>query len=160
MHQAKKQLHRLGQDRGRSDRGGHRAFSLWLGLIKLSKLSWGEDTNILFQTKSKPHCKLTNRFINIFYIWGIFFLIFTTAPETYGSSWARGWIRAAAEAYTPAMAILDPDPSHICHLYHSCSNAPDSYSTELGQGWNPHPHRDNVRSSTCWATMGTPILGN
>ena len=24
-----------------------------------------------------------------------------------------------------------------------------------GQALNPHPHRDNVRSLTCWATMGT-----
>ena len=27
---------------------------------------------------------------------------------------------------------------------------------ERGQGSNPHPHRDNARSLTCWAIMGTP----
>jgi len=33
------------------------------------------------------------------------------APAAYGSSWVRGRIKAAAEAYTTAIATLDP--SHI-----------------------------------------------
>jgi len=30
-----------------------------------------------------------------------------TAPAAFGSSWARGWIGAAAEAYTTATAMPD-----------------------------------------------------
>ena len=32
----------------------------------------------------------------------------------------------------------------------------DPYSTEQGQGSDPHPHRDGVRSLTHWATTETP----
>ena len=35
----------------------------------------------------------------------------------YGSSWARGQIRAAAQVYATTMAM--PDLSHICNLHHS-----------------------------------------
>ena len=37
-----------------------------------------------------------------------------STPVAYGSSWARGQIRATTEAYTTATAM--PDPSHICNL--------------------------------------------
>ena len=39
------------------------------------------------------------------------FFLFMAAPMTYGSSQARGSIRAAAEAYSTAMVTLDP--SHV-----------------------------------------------
>ena len=39
---------------------------------------------------------------------------FMTTPAGYGSSQARGQIRAASQAYTTATAI--PDPSCICNL--------------------------------------------
>ena len=39
------------------------------------------------------------------------------APAVHGISWASCQIRAVAEAYTTAIAILDL--SHICNLYHS-----------------------------------------
>ena len=42
-------------------------------------------------------------------------IFFRTTPKTYGSSWARGQIRAAAEAYATAVSDL----SHICDLHHS-----------------------------------------
>ena len=41
----------------------------------------------------------------------------TATHAAYGSSWVRGQIRAAAEDYATATAILDP--SHICSLNHS-----------------------------------------
>ena len=44
------------------------------------------------------------------------FLFFTAIPVTYGSSWASGRIRAAAEAYATATATLDV--SCICDLCH------------------------------------------
>ena len=44
-------------------------------------------------------------FLNFF----IFFGLFRTTPEGYGSSHARGRIRAAAEAYVTA-TVMPPDP--------------------------------------------------
>ena len=38
-------------------------------------------------------------------------------PTAYGSSWARGQIGAAAEAYGTATETMDP--SHICGVGHS-----------------------------------------
>jgi len=43
-----------------------------------------------------------------------FFFLFNTAPAAFGSSLARGQVRAAAMAYATAMATLDP--SHIHDL--------------------------------------------
>ena len=77
-----------------------------------------------------------------------FFSLFTATSEAYGSSQARGWIRAAAAAYAKTTAT--PDLSHICDLHHSCSNA-----GSLTQVSNLHPHRHYVRFLTCWATVGT-----
>ena len=62
-----------------------------------------------------------------------FFLLFRTAPVAYGSSQARGWIRAAAVLHlsrsnTGCQLWLRPIP-------------PDTQPTEQGQGSNPHPHR-------------------
>ena len=46
-----------------------------------------------------------------------FFFLFMATPVAYGSSQARGQIRAAAEVYITAMPTLDP--SCICSLLHS-----------------------------------------
>ena len=56
----------------------------------------------------------------------------------YGSSWTRGPIGTAAEAYTTVTAMPDPQP------------------TERGQGPNPHPREDYVRFLTHRATSETP----
>ena len=45
-----------------------------------------------------------------------FFLLFRAAPMAYGSSQARGLIRATDAAFTRATAMQDP--SHICDFYH------------------------------------------
>ena len=46
-----------------------------------------------------------------------FFLgLFRAEPAAYGSSQARGRIRAAA--YTTAIDIATQDPRHVCHLHH------------------------------------------
>ena len=42
---------------------------------------------------------------------------FRASPVAYGDSKVRGWIRAAAAAYTTATAMQDP--SHVCSLHHS-----------------------------------------
>ena len=44
---------------------------------------------------------------------------------------------STAIAYTTATAMQDP--SHVCDLYHGWHNA-GSFTTEQGQGLNPHPH--------------------
>ena len=46
-----------------------------------------------------------------------FFFLFTAAPAPYGSSWARGQIGAASEAY--ATATVQSDLSQICDLCHN-----------------------------------------
>ena len=78
-------------------------------------------------------------------------------PVAFGSSWARGHIGAAAAAYDTGMATLDP--SCIClDPTPQFAVMPDTKPTERGQGSNPHPHRDNIRSLTHWATVGTPYF--
>ena len=72
------------------------------------------------------------------------FFLFTDIPTAYGSFWARGWIGAAARAC--AIATATPDKSHICNLLWSCG------SKVRAQRSNSHPHRDNVRFLTPWAT--------
>ena len=61
-----------------------------------------------------------------FHVLGLYFVIviiiiiyvfYTATPAAYGSSWARGGIRAVAEVYTTAAPTLDL--SHICDLHHS-----------------------------------------
>ena len=53
-------------------------------------------------------CSLQIPFIYLFFS-------FMTVPVASGSSWTRGRIGAAAEAYPTATAI--PELSHICNLY-------------------------------------------
>ena len=48
---------------------------------------------------------------------GGFVFLFMTSPVAYGSSWARGPVRVAAETYATVIATLNP--SHICDLYQS-----------------------------------------
>ena len=49
----------------------------------------------------------------------LFVCLFTAAPTAYGNSWARGRIRAAAEAYATAMATPDASVIHAV----ACRNA-------------------------------------
>ena len=64
----------------------------------------------------------------------LFFFVFVlgggVAPETYGSSQARGGIGTAAASLPTARATLDPHP------------------TERGRGSNQHPHGHYVRFLT------------
>ena len=70
----------------------------------------------------------------------------------YGSTWAKGQIRAAAEAYTTATARMVW--SHICDLYHSLrqhrilnllSEARDQTPIPMAISWvlNPLSHNGN-----------------
>ena len=59
------------------------------------------------------------------------------APGAYGSSWVRGWIRAAAGAYATAMTT--PDPSCICDLCRS-----------LQQHWILNPLKPEIEPTSAW----------
>ena len=70
------------------------------------------------------------------------FFLFRAAPEAYGSSQAKGQIRAVAAAYTAATAT--PDLNHVCNLRHGSqqrwilnplSKARDRTCTLMGSSW-------------------------
>ena len=85
-----------------------------------------------------------------------FFFLFTAAPRAYGSSQARGWIRAVAASLrhshsnTRSELHLWPMPWLVA--------MPDLLLTRWGQGLNLHPQGGNVGFLTCWVTMGTLFL--
>ena len=70
-----------------------------------------------------------------------FSFLSSATPAACGSSQARGWIGAVAEAYTTATAT--PDPSHISDLYYS-----------LWQCWILNP-LSKARDWTCIFTEAT-----
>ena len=82
----------------------------------------------------------------------LFFSLVTVPPAAYGSSQARGWIRAAAadlcHSYTGSKLHLWPTLQ--------LEATPDTLPTAWGQGSNLHPHRHNVGFLTHWGTTGTP----
>ena len=93
---------------------------------------------------------------SVFCFLGFFvFLIFRAAPTAYGTSQARGPIRATAAGLTTATAT--PDPSHVFDLHHSS-----------WQHWILNPLSE-ARDQTYilmdtsqvryrWAMMGTPLV--
>ena len=95
----------------------------------------------------------------IWYVFLIFFFFFffRVTPAAYGSSQARGQIRAAAAAYTTVMAARVWDLSNILYLH--CS------SRQLRILNPPSKARDQTQNPTdtswihySWATMGTPYI--
>ena len=86
----------------------------------------------------------------------LLFVCFRAAPVVYGSSWARGWIKATAEAYATATAM--PNQSCLCNLWCSLRRCQMLNPPSRGQGSNPQPQGYCVRFLTCWATMGTPAF--
>ena len=80
-----------------------------------------------------------------FFFFFFFFSLFMAAPAGYGSSQARGQIRATAGAYTTAMAT--PSPSHIYGPCHS-----------LWQHWG----RLGIKPSSSWRQYQvlTPLSHN
>ena len=124
------------------------------------KLSQGKENKLssgLICEKSQVNDRTSNvKTPGCSYFLVAFFIYFLVAsPVTYGSSWARGWIRAAAEAYAKVTAT--PYLIHVCDLLCSlqqCWILP----TEWGQGSSPHPHRHYVTFLTCWAKTGNPLV--
>ena len=109
--------------------------------------SWGSKKELHLANMERPFS--FNFFKSLF--------IFMATPAAYGSSQARGQIETAAVTY--ATASTKPDPSCICNLH--CSLWQCQILNPLSEARdrsNPHPHRDNVRSLTCWATTGAPAF--
>ena len=86
----------------------------------------------------------------------MFLFIFLLPPAAYGSSQARGQIRAAAETYTTATATQDP--SCICDLHHSLwqyqiLNPLNEARDRTASSWrlhgvlNPLSHNENSQKS-------------
>ena len=75
-----------------------------------------------------------------------FFFLLIAAPAAYGSSWTRGWIGAAAEAY--ATAALDQ--THICDLSCSFQQLKILKPLKEARDWTC------VGFLTHWTTVGIP----
>ena len=77
-------------------------------------------------------------FFCLFFVY-LFVLPFRAAPLAYGSSQARGRIRALAAGLprSHSNAGSEPHPQPTLQL----TATPDSQTTEQGQGLNPHLHR-------------------
>ena len=77
------------------------------------------------------------------------------ACVAYGSSQARGRIRAAAASLWHSHSNMGSEP----HLWPVLQLAmPDPQPTERGQQSNLNPHQHHIGFLTCWATMGTPNI--
>ena len=84
----------------------------------MSPFAWQSNKAILFPSHTLTIFKFFKMSVNL----GVqdndmvvrFSFLFKAAPVSYASSQARGQIKAAAEAYTAAIAM--PDQSHICNL--------------------------------------------
>ena len=83
-----------------------------------------------------------------------FFGLSRAAPAAYGSSQARGWIRATAASLQPQLMPMQ-DPNYICDLRHSsCQRRiPNSLSEARDQ---TRVLMDTSWVHYRWATMGTP----
>ena len=79
------------------------------------------------------------RILGFVFVLFFFFGFFRAAPLAYGSSQARGWIRAT---YLPVYitATATPDVSRVCDPYHSSQPCWILNPLSQGQGLNTHPH--------------------
>ena len=92
-------------------------------------------------------------FIILFFIL-LFLLFFRAVPVAYGSSQARGWIRAAAAAYTTATATQDL--TYVCSLYHSLEQHQILSLLSKARNWT-HILMDTSWVCYCWTATGTPV---
>ena len=77
---------------------------------------------LAFTSRLWPFCCLGNWISQKVKFWPISktkadFFFFFNLWHMEGSFWARGWSKAAAEAYTTLQLWQHLDPSHICDLY-------------------------------------------
>ena len=76
------------------------------------------------------------------------------APAAYGSSWARGQIRAAAEVYTTATGNAGSEP----YLQPTCSLQKPQIFSPLKEARDQILILTDIGSLTRWATTGTPLF--
>ena len=86
-------------------------------------------------------------FLRIFF----FLFLFTTAPASWGSSRARGGIRARAGAYATATHQICATSATYVSAYCNAKSLAHWMRSVI----DLHRHRDNVGSLTHWAAMGT-----
>ena len=89
----------------------------------------------------------------LFSICFFFFFLFRAAPVAYGSSWARGQIRAAAAS----LCHSHGNPRFICDLHHS-SWQHQILSPLSGARGQTHILWILVGFLSCWATTGTTLF--
>ena len=89
-------------------------FPIKESLFSMSCLS--NDNGLSWKLKHLMYAIGTGWFFNCFFFFFLFLFLFTASPMACGRSWARGWIGAAAEAYT---SQARPDLSCLCDLCHS-----------------------------------------
>ena len=108
------------------------------------------------------HCTVTTlgesgeRIQMISYFNLIFIFLFRATPVAYGSSQARGWIRATAASLHRSHS--NARSNNICDLWCCWRQCQLLNPPEQGQGLNPSPHKCYVRFLTCWTTTGTPCF--
>ena len=90
-------------------------------------------------------------------IFFFFFLLFRATPTPYGSSQARGWIRATAASLdhshsnTGSKPLLQPTPQFTqCWIPNSLSEASDQTHVLMYTGW----------ICFCCTTTGTPTINS
>ena len=93
-----------------------------------------------------------------------FFLLFRAALAAYGSSQARGWIRAAAAGHNHSCSHSHTGSKPCLQPTAQLTAACDPRPTEQGQGSKAYL-MDTIRIHFCYATMGMPVphflfLGN
>ena len=75
------------------------------------------------------------------------FLLFRAAPEAYGSSQARGRIRAVAASLHHSHSNVEPRAASMTYTA-ACHNTGSLTYQAPGQGLNPHPHGSQSGSLT------------
>ena len=102
-----------------------------------------------------PVIVLLQTFLVVFFIFYFIFCLFRAALKAYGSSRARGQIRAVAASLPTAVALAIQDPSWVCDLHHSSRQCQILNPLSDARDWTCNLMVPR-RSHFCWATMGTP----
>ena len=81
--------------------------------------------------------------------------------SSYNCTWSmwkfpRVGVESELQLPTFATATTTSDPSCICDLHHSSQQYWILNPLSEARERNPHPHRENVRFLTHWATGGVP----
>ena len=112
---------------------------------------WPSKINPIFDENDE-----VSIFFRMYFCILTFFFLFRDIPVAYGSSQARGRIRAAAAGPTPQTQQLGIWAASMAYTI-ACGNA-RSLTHWAGPGIEPTSSWILVEFLTCWATMGTPVF--